>query len=187
MNIGLDFDGVVADCGELKRLAAWEMYGVSIATKNLNREYIVEQQILTAEQYRAVQTAVYTEPQYSRRQCPVWGAPKHIKLLHDHGHHIQIITNRDGESLALAERWLYNMGLGWVPIRGVGYGASKLEAAFGLAAFVDDDLDKLSELRGSVPNLYLFSQPYNDRDSLYGIKRISSWSALYTHLMVNLK
>ncbi|MEK7660150.1 MAG: hypothetical protein AAB343_03020 [Patescibacteria group bacterium] len=49
MKIGIDFDGVVADCGRLKTLGAKELYGVDIAPEKFKKEIVVGEGILTSE------------------------------------------------------------------------------------------------------------------------------------------
>ena len=54
MNIGLDFDGVISNAGQLKSEGAKKLYNVHVPPGQFKKELLVPH-ILTAEQYRHVQ------------------------------------------------------------------------------------------------------------------------------------
>ena len=59
MKIGLDFDGVISDCGDLKSKGAKILYGVDIPPEKFKKELVVGQGILTLEQYANLQKQIY--------------------------------------------------------------------------------------------------------------------------------
>jgi len=160
MKIGLDFDGVISDCGQLKSDAARQLYGVDIPPEKFKKEIVVGGNHLTMEQYRELQTAIYSTREFGFRMKPVDGVLRYLPRLLSRGHFVQVITSREGAELEIAKDWtrLQNLDL---EIIGVGFGNSKADAASGLDVFVDDDLDKLEPLSGVVPHRFLFSWGYN--------------------------
>lgn len=55
MKIGLDFDGVISNCGMLKQDGAKKLYGVDIPSGKFKKKFVIEKGLLTAEQYRDLQ------------------------------------------------------------------------------------------------------------------------------------
>lgn len=182
MRIGLDFDGVLSDCGRLKELAAQEMFGVVIPRERFKKELVVGAGILSMEQYLHLQDVIYGTREYGLRMEPVPGMIENLNRLLAAGHEAQVISSRSGPTLAVAQEWLERQGLR-LQSTGVGLGVSKAEAASGLDAFVDDDLDKLEPLVGVVPHRFLFSWGYNDHVDIGATAaRVASWRELHDAL-----
>jgi len=180
MKIGLDFDGVIADCGNLKSKGAWELYRVLIPPEKFKKEILVGEKILTSAQYSEVQHLVYNTYEMGLLMEPVEGVLRYIPRLIDEGHTVRIITSRQNESLAIAAEWALKQGL-LLDFTGVGYGRSKATAAKGVDVYIDDDLEKLEPLVGVVPNRYLFSWGYNEHIDVSGVaNRIASWEEFYS-------
>lgn len=178
MRIGLDFDGVISDCGDLKCKAAKRMYGVDIPSARFKKELVVGTGILTYEQYRQLQDTIYGTREYGMLMEPVTGVIEGIGRLRGDGHDVRVITSRDGEMLQVAKEWAERKGLS-LDITGVGHGASKAGAAAGLDLYVDDDFDKLEPLVGVVPHRVLFSWGYNEHVDAGDVAvRVSSWEEL---------
>jgi len=59
MRIGLDFDGVISDCGKLKSEGAMKLYRVNISPERFKKELVVDAGVLTLEQYRNLQKQIY--------------------------------------------------------------------------------------------------------------------------------
>ena len=90
---------------------------------------------------------------------------------------MKIVTSRDGVAAQIATNWLAQHGI-TVPLHGNGKG-SKAAPCSDRDFFIDDDLDKLEELVGTVPHLYLFGWGYNKDAKLpESIGRIESWKGL---------
>lgn len=175
MRIGLDFDGVISDCGALKCAAAKKLYGVDIPAIWFKKELVVGSGMLTMQQYRDLQQAIYGTWDLGLALEPVDGVLDAIPKLRGDGHEIKVITSRDGVQLDIARAWAMKYGLP-LDFTGVGYGASKASAAEGLDLYVDDDLDKLEPLVGIVPRRLLFSWGYNSHLDATGVaERVSSW------------
>jgi hypothetical protein len=186
MKIGLDFDGVISDCGALKRVAAKKMFGVDIPVANFKKEIVVGGGLLTMTQYRALQDEIYGTYELGMTAEPVPGALAAIPRLRADGHDILVVTSRTGTMLDIARAWTKKCGLtlDFVGVgHDVGHDKSKAAAAAKLDFFVDDDLDKLEPLVDVVPHRFLFSWPYNAAADVGDIAtRVSSWEELLTRV-----
>lgn len=175
--IGLDFDGVIANCVQLKIEIARTMFGVSIPPEDFKKEIVTGKGLLTLDQYRSVQHEVYGNPDTALRAEVVPGAKEHILNLQA-DHDIHIVTSRTGHFADIAREWLCHHEID-LPITEVPYENTKQEGASGSAVFVDDDINKLRELIGHVPHLFLFDWPYNRSDvPRDGIERVLGWDNL---------
>lgn len=178
MEIGLDYDGVIADPSKAKSEQAKKMYNVDISPSMFKKELVIPK-FLTEEQYRQVQNKVYENKDLSLSLPPVKGVLDYLPKLLKELHMVTVITSRHSNSADVAQEWLVKNSL-FIPVIGVPYPLPKTEACRGLDVYVDDDLDKLAPLIDIVPNRYLFSQPYNKHEDLESIaKRIDTWQNLY--------
>lgn len=179
MRIGIDFDGVIANCGHLKALGAQELFGVTIPQEKFKKEIVVGEGILTLEQYRTLQHKIYGTREIGLRMEPVPGVLEYTHQLIAEGHKITVVTSRSHNELDIAWEWSLRQGLTFNFV-GVGYGNSKADAARGLTCYIDDDLDKLEPLRDIVPHRFLFSWGYNVHEDARDIaRRIHSWGEFY--------
>lgn len=186
MKIGLDFDGVISDCGKLKSEGANNLYGVNISSGQFQKELVVGKGLLSLEQYQELQRKIYNTKEIGFIMKPVDGMLFYLPKLIADGHTVLVVSSRNETGLEIAKEWavLRNLTLEFV---GVGYGNSKAQATVGLDVYVDDELGKLEPLIGIVPNLFLFSWDYNQHLSEGGfVKRVFSWEELY-HKIQNLK
>ncbi len=182
MNIGLDFDGVIADCGDLKSSVAKQMYEVNIPPGRFKKDWVVPNNWLTFEQYQCLQKLIYETEEVGLRIQPVPGALMYIPQLLSEGHTVKIVTSRAHKGLMVAKSWLQKHELD-IQIFGCGYGETKAAACAGLDIYLDDDLDKLEPLVEVVPCRYLFSWEYNQHvDTGSTALRITSWVEFYSHL-----
>ena len=181
MKIGLDFDGVITDCGDLKSVAAKKLFNIDIPADRFKKELVINSGLLTLEQYRIVQKTIYNDLGMGLGMKPVKDALRMIRNLQKR-HSISIITSRDPESVKVAEAWMFKNKLS-IPIIGVGQETSKALALNGYDIFVDDDLEKLAQVKNIVPNLFLFSWEYNSHENnLGGIKRVNDWINLFEEI-----
>lgn len=182
MRIGLDFDGVLSDCGALKSECALELFGVRIPAERFKKEIVLGEGLLSAEQYRDLQERIYGTRELGLRMAPVPGVLDVLPRIMADGHEVTIITSRSGDMLAIATEWCAAHGL-TPEFRGVGYGVSKAGEARGLHVYVDDDLDKIAPLVGVVPHRFLFSWGYNAHEEPEGIaERVASWHELHRRI-----
>ena len=180
MKIGLDFDGVITDAGDLKSYGAKLLYGIDIPPERFKKRLIVGTE-MTAEQYDRLSKTIYYDREVGMRMRPVDGMLEYLPKLLEEGYDVRIVTSRDGAAADIARAWLREQGLG-VELIGNGKG-SKAIPCTGRDIFVDDDLPKLEELIGTVPNLYLFSWGYNTQEETHsGISRIESWKQIYRRI-----
>ncbi len=182
MEIGFDFDGVIADCGKLKSDGAKKLYGIDIPPEKFKKEIVLREKHLTAEQYREFQKTLYEMREIGFLMEPVDGMSIYLPRLIADGHTILIVTSRDGIAFEIAQEWSVRQGL-QLDFVSVGYGNSKANAAAGLDVYTDDDLDKLKPLVSVVPNRFLFSWGYNTHlDAGTTAKRVASWEEIYRNI-----
>lgn len=172
MKIGLDFDGVISDCLEIKSRFAKKMYGVDIAPHDFKKEIVFERKLLTPEQYRSLQKKIYEDREIGLTINEVPGMIEGIQTLIKN-HEVVIITSRGESSVKIAKEWLGRRKID-LPFISVEYGTDKILAK-DCDVFIDDDLEKLLPLVGFVPNLYLFSWPYNQNDSNPAVNLVNNW------------
>jgi len=183
MKIGLDFDGVISDCGQLKSDGARVLYGVNIPSKRFKKELVVGTGILTLEQYRDLQRQIYGNRDIGLTMLPVDGVLEFIPKLQQDDYELMVVTSRGKSESEIAREWMRLKGLD-LHLVGIDGGVSKAEACKGLDVYIDDDLDKLEPLVNSVPNRYLFSWGYNQHIEVpnHIAKRIESWNNFYQEL-----
>jgi len=174
MKIGLDFDGVLSDCGKLKSYAANKLYGLYIPPEKFKKEIVIGGGHLTAEQYHNLQKMIYGTREMGLLMEPVGGMFEAISQLLAWGHTILIVTSRGQAELEIAKEWSVKQGLALDFIGGCS--VSKATACVGLDVYIDDDLDKLEPLVGIVEHRFLFSWDYNSHlDEGTIAERIGSW------------
>ncbi|MBL1434252.1 hypothetical protein COB87_001620 [Candidatus Wolfebacteria bacterium] len=179
MKIGLDFDGVIANCGKLKSDVAKMLFDLDIPPHKFKREIVIGEGHLTAEQYLNLQMTIYETREYGFLMEPVAGVLECVPKLLALGHTILVVTSRGEAALKIAKEWSAEQGL-TIDFVGLGYGVSKAEACRGLDVYIDDDLDKLKPLVGIVPHRYLFSWGYNMHVANGNIaKRMVSWDEFH--------
>jgi uncharacterized HAD superfamily protein len=183
MRIGLDFDGVIADCGRLKSETALRLYGVQIPPADFKKELVISRGLLTLEQYRAMQKLIYETVEAGMKAMPVPEALTYLKPLTKQ-HHVQIITSRTENGTEVARQWLALQDPGLeIEFTSVGPQNSKAEAVNGYDIYVDDDLDKIEPLVEVVPHRFLLSWGYNQHVQEGSIaQRVGSWTDLYKRI-----
>lgn len=179
MKIGLDFDGVISNCGLLKQKTALKYFNINVPAEKFKKEFVLNNKLLTPDQYHDLQSLIYENWEVGYHMRPVRGALKYISKLILEKYEIIVITSRQGKSLEIAERWSKQFDLNLI-FKGVGYGVSKAESADSCTVFVDDDIDKLEQLVEIVPYRYLFSWGYNQfANTRFITDRAHSWADLY--------
>jgi uncharacterized HAD superfamily protein len=180
MRIGLDFDGVISDCGRLKSQGAKILYGVEIPPEKFKKELVVDTGILTLEQYRHLQKQIYGTREIGLTMLPVGGVLEFVPKLQQEGYDLMVVTSRDEAESEIAREWMKQKNIE-LKLVGVSGGVSKTDACRGLDVYIDDDLDKLEPLVGVVPNRFLFSWGYNQHIEVPPTiaQRIQSWEHFY--------
>jgi len=183
MKIGLDFDGVIADCGALKSAGAKELFGVDIPPAKFKKEIVTGTapgypQLLTPDQYRAVQKWIYGTP-FGLAMQMLPGLKEGLEALRRMGNELAVLTLRGEEdnTLQIAQQWMRIQGLK-LPMVGLGHSKKKDEAArqMKLDVYIDDDLEKLVPLVGVVAHRFLMSWGYNEGDDEGTVaRRVTSW------------
>lgn len=174
--IGLDFDGVIANTNEVKIRLVEEMYGIKLPLYLAKEKLSVASGIITSEQYSDAVNRLYnTDLTLDAR--PVSGACEVIQQLKK-DYDVSIVTSRREKSVEIVRQWCENNGITEIQIIGTNL-LPKTQYLGGYYCFVDDDLDKLKPLFGTVKNLFLFSWEYNQSDSLpIDVKRVLGWNEI---------
>ncbi len=183
IGIGLDFSGVIVDCGKAKSKLAMHLYRQDIPRGIFKRKTILDNRLLTPEQLHDLQHRLYDTREAGYRLKAVTGIYKYLAILQREGHRLKVITSRKEFSLEIAREWM-ELNCINLPIVGVGPESSKADACKGLDIFVDDDLHRLEELVDIVPNRFLFTWDYNRHIRLEDgiVKRAYSWKDLYSKI-----
>ncbi len=184
MNIGLDFDDVIAHSQILKPRSAKELFGVEVEADDFTKEVLVANRVLTEAQFVQAATAVY-RGKYSLPEVPY--ALHYIKKLLQDGHTARIVTNRSEEQQILqpALDWLAFKNLP-LEVKGVLYGLPKAPHCEGLDIFVEDEVGNLEAMIGLVPHLLLLKWPHRRKPVPVGITVVQSWIEIYGYIS-NLK
>ncbi len=188
--IGLDFDGVFADCNQLKRDVAHDMYGVDIPPEHYTKSYIFEHELLTEEEERTVREHAYSDREYGMAMEPVDDVFRYLTRLDEDGHDLCVITSRSGELVDIARDWYSQHrqqsehDVPELSFNGVGYGNEKLDAclAENVDVFVDDDLHKLKPLQGEIPHRFHFVGEYGGSTETDVATPVHSWEELYNEI-----
>ena len=179
MKIGLDFDGVIADCGDLKREGALRLFGVDIPVEKFKREIVVNEEILTNNQYTELQKKIYETRELGLLAKIVEGAKEYIELLKSENHTLTIVTSRHKNGLLIAKEWAVSNGID-LPFVGCEGSKESYCRDLELDVFVDDDFDKIESVANVVKYNFLFSWGYNESVGEKPIStRIHSWRELY--------
>lgn len=135
MRIGLDFDGVISDCGQLKSDGAKLLYGVEIPPERFKKELIVDTGILTLEQYRNLQKQIYGTREIGLTMLPVNGVLELVPKLQQEGYDLVVVTSRGESESKIAREWMKQKSLD-LRLVGVGGGVSKADACRGLDVYI---------------------------------------------------
>lgn len=178
MYTGFDFDGVLTNCGRLKTEFAKILFNVDIPSEIFKKEIVVDNGLLTFEQYRTLQREIYNNKEIGLRMYPVDGMLEYLPRIQQDGHKMLIVTSRESAGISL--EWLLDREL-YIPVTCVGYRNSKAVACKGMDVYVDDDIDKLEEISNVVRHRLLFTWPYNRHLNLdgTGVERVDGWKQLY--------
>ncbi|MEI7512393.1 MAG: hypothetical protein WCK01_02960 [Candidatus Uhrbacteria bacterium] len=179
MNIGLDFDGVIADGDRLKSAVLLDQYGIHIPPELCKRKFAVQRGYVSEEVYEDVLRRVFEDEYMHSQIVPIPGAVDGIRELMDKGFFPRIVTARGPAAGQHVAPWLRQHGLD-LPVTCVGRYGLKTEACKGLGAFVDDNLIHLLPLKDKVPRLFLFGSRLETRPTWTpnGIKRVARWTHL---------
>jgi hypothetical protein len=179
MKIGLDFDGVISNNGKFKSDVAKKLYDLDILPDKFKKDFVIGEGYFNYIQYQYFQKIIYGTREFGFLMEPVEGSLNFIPQLLDLGHSVSVVTSRTGMGLKIAEEWSILQGL-CLDFTGVGYGLSKAMFCRGLDVFIDDDIDKLLQLKDVVPNRYLFSWGYNNHVDTEGVaRRVHSWEEFF--------
>lgn len=177
MHIGLDFDGVIADSTATKIALAQKLYSATLLPSQWRRDIVLGGNLLTSEQYDHIQELVYGSEEYGYQMTLIDGTLAGISEL-TKIHSVTIVTSRIDQKADIATNWCKKNGIS-LPLIGVGRNKSKAPHLQGFDVFVDDSREKLEQIVGTVPHLFLFDEPYNkDQNVSLPIIRTLNWDDL---------
>jgi len=182
--IGIDFDDVIVDCHSMKPILVKSMFGVEVPINIFSKEYLLKNNLLTAEQYLQMGRKLFSE---DHPLSPIELSLETINKFISEGFELEIVSSRseEGGTLSPAVNWLKKHNLN-IPITGVGYKNSKKDALKDFDLFIDDDPDNLVPLVGSVLHLLLFSSIQNkNQEAPKGVTRVSGWEDVYNYVNSN--
>jgi len=173
LNLGIDFDGTIADSTQEKIRAAREMFGVAMRPEHAGRA--PGRRLMGRQRYDAVARSIYSSEK-TLELPPVDEATEGIRSLSGR-YNLYVVTARDKKQSELASTWLLARSL---PITGVLYTSESGKRAacesHGIGVILDDTPEVLADFTdaGIVP--VLLSRPYNLGARLAeGARRASSW------------
>jgi len=171
LTIALDFDGVIANAGELKRTLASELIGKRVTLKEASGERVrAGKSMLTEREWDIIKEKTYFDRKAIERLKPVPHSIPTIKRWLRAGHIVKVVTARTGAMQDDAASWLKKHGLD-IPVIGAGPRMTKVPHLAECDIFVDDDADRALEAQ-AVCRAYFFKWPYNDKPK--GVKSITS-------------
>lgn len=188
LRVGLDADGVIFDGAEMKSRMTYELFGVYIDPQEFCKRLVFQSGRVSREQYEEMKRIAYnTEVALTFKFVP--GAERTIRHMINLDWFLPVLTNRKDSACDFIRRILdrvrlpinvYSNGQAVLSENGHYKDNTKLDLINqlgGLDVYIDDDLSKLESLAGYVPNLILFSQPFNqdeDAESI-GAVRLDGW------------
>ena len=171
LTIALDFDGVIANAGELKRMLASELIGKRVTLYEASGERVrAGKSILTEREWDIIKEKTYFDRKAIERLKPVPHSIPTIQRWLRAGHIVKVVTARTSDMRDDAIRWLRKHDVD-IPVVGAGPRMTKVPHLSGCDIFVDDDADRALEAQ-AVCRAYFFKWPYNDRPK--GVRSTSS-------------
>ncbi|MCK5449490.1 hypothetical protein KAI32_01350 [Candidatus Pacearchaeota archaeon] len=180
--IGVDFDGVVVNTGELQKYVARELFEKNISP-SCHYSTSIREGYLTNEEARRVINETYKNQKYLHYLKEQPNAKKTLMNLVDSGFPLEIITAREGKEFDFAQKWLKQNGI-YIPVKSTLDGEDKTKACNGLDVYVEDIPYQANSLKEVVPRIVLFNS-YDNKESILtdeekrqieGIERISDWN-----------
>ncbi|PJC37332.1 hypothetical protein CO046_01075 [Candidatus Peregrinibacteria bacterium CG_4_9_14_0_2_um_filter_53_11] len=178
MIIGLDFDGTIINWDVLKEKASSSFLDISLPkNKNMSTANMVQQSLLTSEQAELLLSKIFSDRATLEMFEFIPGALEVIQYFVDKGFEIKIITARPESPHFHLNDWFANYGFSFEVVY-----TSRMEKgtyAADCLAYVDDDYRVLENMTGSLDNLFLLNQEYNEHEIVtLPINRVASWSDL---------
>ena len=182
LRIGVDFDGVVANTGELQKYLAKELFGKQIPP-TCRFKNAVYPKGLTPKEYKIVSDEAYGNLKYLQHLQEQTNAQKILTSLIKKGFPIEIVTARESNEFDFAQKWLKQNRI-YAPLKSTFNGEDKSFACRDLGIYIEDMPYQASALKEIVPRILLFdtydNQKFNltseERMQIKGIERISDWS-----------
>jgi uncharacterized HAD superfamily protein len=179
LRVGLDLNGVIINNGASKTHVAKKYFGLELPVEKatlatLNADFPLER-------YEELQNIVYgTSEMLNAPPVSAEGISYLGRLTAKY--ETFCVTRIQACGIQFAQQWLRDR---WLPsdiIVSVGPGGDKKRVLqHNFDAYIDDDPQQLSKLKGIVPNLILLGQPYN-KDTDTAFTYIKDWAELSNYL-----
>ena len=182
VRVGVDFDGAVANTGELQKYVARELFGKDISP-SCHYSTSVKEGNLTKDEARTVFNETYQNQKYISNLKEQPNAKRTLMNLVNSGIPLEIITSREEKEFDFAQKWLKQNGI-YIPMKSTSNGEDKTKACNGLDVYVEDIPYQISSLKEIVPRIVLFNS-YDNKESILtdeerkqvkGVDRISDWN-----------
>jgi len=182
VKIGVDFDGVIANTGELQKHITKELFGKNISP-SCHYSTSVRERNLTKDEARIVFNETYQNQKYLSTLKEQPNAKKTLMNLVNSGIPLEIITSREEKEFDFAQKWLKQNGI-YIPMKSISNEKDKIKACNGLDIYVEDIPYQIDLLKKIVPRIVLFNSYDNkesvltkeERKQVEGIERISDWN-----------
>lgn len=175
MNVGIDFDGVIANTPKLEADLTKKIYNKSIPVGMFSKKFVISSKLLTLDQYNNIEKSVLYSEHIGLNVEEVLGAIEAIKEFKKRGILVKIYSDREEGGIKIIKKWLFNNSLD-----------IEIESANNtvkLDAYVSDDLEKLVALKALTKSLFLFIRDSNkDVETGNIIWRVKTWKELLSHL-----
>jgi uncharacterized HAD superfamily protein len=195
MNIGIDFDDVVADSLSLVIRLHNQQYGTDFTQADFTSSNFEKIWGGTREEAIKKVDSFFASDQL-KEISPIAGAIKGIKILKEKGHDLFIITGRSTNDVAETERWL-KFHFPDV-FKGVYYGnfftlnkesvyRKKIDICkeLGIEIMIEDNLPTALECAVNGMKVFLFDKPWNPYPGLpSGVMRVHSWDEVVDSLKI---
>ncbi|MGM5485409.1 MAG: 5' nucleotidase, NT5C type [Nanobdellota archaeon] len=182
MNLGIDFDGVIADTVSLKIDYVKERYGKSISPEDTDKKKLSS--IIGTAEYEEMIDDIYISEKIMLTAPVVKSAGESIKKLREN-HYIFIITNRKDHEINVMTRYLEYNNISYDRIISSA-GKSKEKACMenNIRIMLEDSPYQLERFSNKGTRLYLLLRPYNkDIRTHENVIRIDSWDDFIQDVM----
>ena len=182
MNIGIDFDGVIADTAGLKVRLAKELLGMDLSVENASRSKMLELGIDVKTYDKTFKAIIMNEESH---KIPLVNFAKETidRICTEHpADRVYIVTSRSDFEVPYLKRIMNDKQIryhGLINTSDKSKNSVCLEN--NIRAYIDDDLFKLEQINNGHTHLFFLSRPYNENTIIQNpnIMRVKDWMEFY--------
>jgi hypothetical protein len=191
MRIGIDFDEVVADSAAAIIALHNKQYATNYKKEDITSYHVEDVWGGTKEEWEAKLDEFFSAKNVQYLD-PIAGSIPAMDSLKKAGHELYIITARGDSDIEATELWLklhfpdtFN---------GVHYGHARLNdpektrskpqmcKELGIKLMIDDHLSNAKQCADEGIKVFLFDQPWNQRELPEGVERVRTWEEIVKKL-----